>query len=133
MSIVLRKQGNSPGYQVAVRINGRRLTRFFGFRSHGGERSARRKAGLCESSLLTMARTSRGNRRETPGDTGVYRYLRRETKRDKEYIYDTVQAVWWENGVRRSTSFHVDKHGAEGAFSLARESVNQRSHSRKTS
>jgi len=123
MSITLRTHSKQPGYQVTVEINRRRINRFFGTGRYLTLEHALKRAERYQRALHYIAKKARMQRRKTPGEPGIYRYLRADYKNGKTYTYDTIQAVWREQGKLWSTSFSVDKHGEEGAMELARQAI----------
>lgn len=123
MSITLRTHSRQPGYQVTMEINRRRISRYFSAARYGTLELAKKRAERYQRALKRLAKRARAQRRKLPGEPGIYRYQRTDTRGGKTYTYDTVQAVWRESGRMRSTSFSVNKHGEEGAMELARQAV----------
>ena len=108
-----------------VQINRHRPSKYFSIKRYRCEFLALARAKRFERALKYLAAKCRQQRRVLEGASGIYQYDRTDNKNNKSYTYETVQAVWIEDGTKRSTSFHTSKHGVDGAMALARSCVNR--------
>ena len=113
----------SHGWQVRLTRRGRRYSRFFSDRKHGGREVALQMAQNFRDELLARlpdrqkgGATGKMTRRNISGVVGVSRIV----VRTPEAKYEFWQATWsLDTGLRRRAKFSIRRYGEDRAFQLA--------------
>ncbi len=111
------KRHPTHGWQVRVRREGKRLSKFFADARHGGSDGAMRAAIVYRDDLLEELPPPDARPRKAWSNTGVVGLSVREKKEDDDDGATVVQLNWVDaDGKRKGASYSVEKWGLRQAL-----------------